>query len=1118
MNRDFFKNFKSEVVSGGKPHIAICFTASLRKKTKHTNSNTRILPSGIRLFLFGFLAFCLMHSAYAMNDARMMRYPHISGNSIAFVYAGDIWVAPSIGGDARRLTSHNGLELFPKISPDGKWIAFSAEYTGTRQIFVMPAQGGTPKQLTYYNEVGPMPQRGGFDNVPMGWTADSKRILFRSNRTEYGDRMSRYFLVDVDGGFEEELPIPFGGFGTLSPDNSKMAFTFPDREFRTWKRYKGGRASNIWIYDLKNNHSEQITDWVGTDQLPHWHGDKIFFASDKDLWLNIYSFDINTREKRQLTFHNEFDAMWPSGTGNQLVYESGGHIFKLNLDTGVKERIVINIHFDNSNTLPFFTNVRENIHSVALSPSGNRVLFDARGDIFSVPAGPGTIQNLTNTQGIREVFPQWSPNGRWIAYFSDKTGEYEVFLLENKENAQPWQVTRNSRGWKYQPRWSPDSRYLLYFDRSMKLQLLEVNTGIITVVDTPTFEEIRSFNFSPDSRWITYIKSGPNAQGAIWVFNITTGERIQLTDHTFSDSNPVFSTCGHYIFFTSNRDFNLTFSSFEFNYLYTNATRIYALPLTPQSPRLFEPKETIEGTPTTATGSTDTLVKIVAEGANQRIVAFPMPAGSYWGLQAVTDGLVYFNNEGMQRFNIKEQKNETIIPGVRFGIVSHDQRRVLYEHQNNYGVVSLAPNQKSTDGRLNLEHLTMRVEPRKEWEQIFNDGWRIFRDFFYVANLHNVDWQEFRQRYSQLLPYLNHRFDLDYIFGEMIAETNTGHAYVDYGDWNRPERVQGGLLGARVVADEQSKRYRITKIYQGENWNPTRRSPLTEQGITINEGDYIIRIEGQDVTTEENLYFFLQNRVDKATRITVNSVPTEQGARTYTIRPIESELELKYLDWVNTRREMVHRLSNGRIGYIHVPNTAQDGNRELHRGMYAYHHKDAMIFDVRFNGGGFIPDRMIEMLTRQTHALWHVAGLQPMRTPRVAHDGPKAMLINQYSSSGGDAFPHFFRQRGLGTLIGTRTWGGLVGISQNARLVDGGYIAVPRFGIYNERGEWIIEGVGVYPDIEVVDKPHLVARGQDPALEKAIEVLLQELEKNPPVRWKTPEDPDRSRWIEIEIE
>lgn len=1066
--------------------------------------------------LFG--AFTLLLSAY--DDARLMRYPDINGNQIVFVYAGDLWTVDANGGEARQLTSHKGLELFPKISPDGKWIAFSAEYSGSRQVYIMPSQGGTPKQLTYYNDVGVMPPRGGFDNVVLGWTPDSKRVLFRSNRTPYGDRMGNYYLVSIDGGLEEELPIPHGGFADLSPDGKKIVFTYVDREFRTWKRYKGGRASNLWIYDLEKNTSEEITDFKGTDHLPTWYRDKIYFASDRDLWLNIYSYDVKTREVKQITKHNKFDVMWPSGRNGQIVYEVGGQLYKLNLETEQTQRVAVNINYDFANTMPYHKNVKGNINSFAISPGGNRVLFDARGDIFSVPAGEGTTHNLTNMQGVRSVFPQWSPDGRWTAYYSDDTGEYEVYLLENKEYAKPKQITKNSKGWKYPATWSPNSKMLVFFDRSMKLQLLDVESGRITVVDTPTSDEIRSYEFSPDSRWIVYTKNGPNGQGAIWVFNIETGKPRQLTDGTFSDRGPVFSKCGNYIFFISNRDFNLDFSSFEFTYLYNKASRIYALALRKDSPKLFEPKETTESAGKAdkkEEPKKDIVVSIDFEGANQRIVAFPLPSQDYWGLQAVEDGAVYFDEGGMQRYNVKEQKNELIMAGIETGKVSADGKKFIYRSRGDYGVTSLAPNQKAGDGKLNLDNLTMRIEPRKEWNQIFVDGWRIFRDFFYVDNLHNVDWNGFRQKYSELLPYLNHRFDLDYIFGEIIAETNTGHSYADWGDFERVQRMETGLLGAKLKGDPANKRYIISKIFPGENWNPERRSPLTEQGIDIAEGEYLIAIEGTDITTDDNPYRFLENRVNVATRITVNSKPTAVGARTYTIRPIASEQELMHLDWVNTRRAMVDKLSGGRIGYIYVPNTAVEGNRELHRGMYAYHHKDALIIDERFNGGGFIPDRMIEMLTRETHALWHRAGLEPMSTPGIAHDGPKAMLINQYSSSGGDAFPYFFRQKKLGTIIGTRTWGGLVGISGNAGLVDGGYISVPRFGIYNSEGQWVVEGVGVYPDIEVIDAPHLLYRGHDPSLEKAVEVLMKQLEENPPKKWPVPADPDRSGWIEVEI-
>ncbi len=1059
--------------------------------------------------------------SWSYEDARMMRYPDINDDRIVFVYAGDIWTVSSDGGDARQLTSHKGLELFPRISPDGEWIAFSAEYSGSRQVYVMPVKGGTPKQLTYYNDVGKMAPRGGFDNVVMGWTSDSKKVFFRSNRTPYGKRMGNYYMVSIDGGMEKELPIPHGGFADLSPDDSKIAFAYVDREFRTWKRYKGGRASNLWIYDLAENTSEQITDFKGTDHIPTWYGDMIYFASDRDLRLNIHSYDINTGEVDQMTFHKQFDVMWPSGNNGQLVYEVGGHLYKLDLETGEEERVIVNIRYDNPHTLPRFTNVKEHIHSMAISPSGNRALFDARGDIFSVPAGEGTIRNLTDEQGVRAVYPQWSPDGKWIAFYSDKTGEYEVYLLENKQYAEPNQITSGSKGWKYPAKWSPDSRYLVFFDRSMKLQVLDVNTGNIDVIDTPGANELRQYDFSPDSKWITYTNTNPNNQSSIFVYNIDTKQKHQLTDHVFSDRNPVFSKDGEYIFFLSNRDFNLRFSDYEFNYLYDRATRIYALPLNEDSPRLFEPKETEETTDEDSQDGGeggDINVRIEPEGADRRIVAFPLPAGSYWGLQAVEDGLVYFNNQGMNLYKIEEQKDELIMGGIRTGIVSANEKKFLYRHEDDYGVANLTPGREAGEGKLDLENLTMRLDPRAEWKQIFKDGWRIFRDFFYVENLHNVDWKGYYDNYSQLLPYVNHRFDLDYILGELISEVNAGHTYTDYGDFETVERVETGLLGARLKADYENNRYIISKIYEGENWKEDRRSPLTKQGIDIQEGKYLIAVEGHDITTGQNPYKFLENRVDVATRITVNSRPDANGARTYTIHPIESELELKYLDWVSTRREMVDKMSDGRIGYFHVPNTAFEGNRELHLGMYAYHDKDALIIDERFNGGGFIPDRMVELLERETLAYWHTHGLDPMRTPAIAHDGPKAMLINQYASSGGDALPYFFRQKELGTIIGTRTWGGLIGMRRNAGLVDGGYIGVPRFGIYNQEGEWIIEGVGIYPDIEVVDKPHLVAKGQDPSLEKAVEVLLEKLEEDPPVKWKTPEDPDRSEWIEVEIE
>ncbi|MGA1977116.1 MAG: PDZ domain-containing protein [Bacteroidales bacterium] len=1083
------------------------------------------------------LAFALTvsYNAVSMDDARMLRFPDINGNLIAFVYAGDIWTVSSNGGEARRLTSHVGLELFPKISPDGKWIAFSGEYSGNRQIFVIPSSGGVPRQLTWYNPVEEMPPRGGWDYAVLDWTPDSKQILIRANRTSFGERNGKYFLVSLDGGLEKPLPIVNGGFGVLSPDGSKICFTPVDREFRNWKRYKGGRATDLWIYDLKKDTSEQITNFDGSDQWPVWSGDNIFFASDRDLKLNIWQYNIVTRETKQITHHTEFDVMWPSGKGGQLVYENGGYIYKLDLTTGKSEKIRVNIDFDNPNLIPYFKNVKDNINSFSISPTGKRALFDARGDIYSVPAEKGITKNLTESQGVREIYPAWSPDGKYISYYSDLTGEYELYLLENKDGAKPRQVTFNSSAWKYEPVWSPDSRYLLFSDRTLKLRLFEVSTGKMTDIDHATANEIRSYNFSPDSRWVVYTKEGSNNNSAIWVYQISEGKMHQVTDGSFSDFSPVFSLDGNYIFFASNRDFNLEFSSYDFDYIYTKAMRLYALALTQKSPKLFrdkndtepvKPEKKPEAIPASKdkknrTNQADTSsvakelkVGIDFNGINDRITALPEEAGEYNIIGAVDGGLVYISKGKLMKYSLEDEKSQEILDKASVASLSADGKMAIYKSGNDYGIIKLTPDQKAGDGRLNLDGLMMKIDPCKEWNQIFNDAWRIYRDYFYVDNMHGVDWPAMKARYSVLLPYVSHRADLDYILSELIAESNTGHSYVDWGDFPRVTRINNGLLGADLTADASTGRYRITKIYKGENWNPARRSPLTEQGVDVREGDYLISIDGKDVTTADNPYSFLENKADKTVEIRVNSKPSSTDARTSLIKPIASELELFYFDWVNERRAMVDKLSGGRIGYIHVPNTAENGNRELFRGMYEYFDKDALIIDDRYNGGGFIPDRMADLLDRHTLVYWHQKGLQPGKSPAIANDGPKVMLINGYSSSGGDAFPYFFKKLNLGKLIGTRTWGGLVGISGNAGLVDGGYISVPRFGVFDEDKGWIIEGVGVSPDIQVVDRPEQLAKGQDPCIEKAVEVLLQELKDKPVKEVTEPAAPDRSKWHE----
>lgn len=1070
-----------------------------------------------------------------VNDTRMMRYPDINGNLMAFVYAGDIWTVDAEGGSARRMTSHPGIELFPKISPDGRWIAFSAEYSGSRQIWVMPFEGGTARQLTFYNSVGEMPPRGGFDHVVLDWTPDSRRILFRANRTGFGDRNGRYFTIDIDGGFEESLPITNGGFATYSPDGSQLCFTPVDREFRTWKRYKGGRATELWSYNLHNNSSQKITEWGGSDQWPVWYGDNIFYASDRDTRLNIWRYNTKTGENIQITRHTRFDVMWPSGDNGKIVYENGGFLHVLNLASGETKKITVSINYDNPYLHSYFRNVAEFIGNYTVSPSGKRALFEARGDIFSVPAEKGEIKNLTNTPGVRELSPLWSPHGKQIAYYSDATGEYELYLLDNKEGSVPRQVTTGSAAWKYTAEWSPLSSHLVYSDRTMKLWLVDASTGKQTVIDEASAEEIRDYSFSPDGDWIAYSKMMPNYQSALWLYQITTGKKQQITDATFSDGNPVFSRDGKYLFFLSNRDFNLTFSSFEFDYLYNNATRIYAIPLRSDGTTLTSYKEDREpygddkidsDKEAEKKGSEGKLasvpekmeVKIDFDHIGNRIEVLPISAGDYRIIGSTEEGLLYSAGNKIMRYNLQKEKAEEILDGAGSGILAANGKSIIYRTQNDYAIAPIETGQKAGVGKIDLKNMIMKIEPRKEWNQIYADAFRIFRDFFYVNNLHGVDWNGLRKDYGELLSHVPSRFDLDYILNEVVSESNTGHAYVDWGDINRVERINGGLLGAELEADQKAKRYRIRKIYAGENWNNSRRSPLTENGVDVKVGDYLLRINGKDLTTAQNPYELLESLGERHVEVTVNSNPSVNSAKSYTVKTLSSETELRYLDWVRSRREIVEKLSGGRIGYIHVPNTAIEGNRELFKGMLAYNDKEALIIDDRYNGGGFIPDRMIDLLNRRTLVYWYRNGLpQPMKSPGIAHDGPKVMLINGYSSSGGDAFPYFFRKTGEGKLIGTRTWGGLVGISGNARLVDGGYISVPRFGIYNEDGQWIIEGIGVYPDIEVVDRPEELAKGNDPSIVKAVEVLLEELQNNPPRKVSAPAPPNRSKWIDLDF-
>jgi tricorn protease len=1065
-------------------------------------------------------------------EARLLRYPDAWGDFVVFTYAGDLWRAPVSGGAAYRLTTHLGQEIFPKVSPDGRWIAFSGEYAGTRQVYVMPSFGGEPRQLTFYNDVGPMPPRGGFDDWVLGWTKDGK-ILVRMNRVPWNRRMGRYFLVDPKGGLETPLELPEGGSASLSPDGTRLAYGPIDREFRTWKRTTGGRAQDIWIYDFATKASERITDWKGTDNFPMWAGDTIYFTSDRDRTLNLFAYDTKARTTRKVTEFTEFDVLWPSlaSDGSAIVFMNGGYVWRLDLKSGKSSRVAVALASDRAPVGTAWKDVKGFVTEASVSPSGARVVLAARGALFSVPAKDGATRVLFDAPGVRARAPAWSPDGKRVAYLSDASGEYEIWLKNGDGTGTPKRLTTDGAPWKFGPEWSPDGTKLAYGDRKQRLRVVDVESGAVTDVDRGTREDLDVYTWSPDSKWLAYEKSHPTRLPGIAVWSAGTGKVFMLGDGQTADHSPVFSADGQYLFFTSERDFPITFSAYEFNYLYPRATRVFVAALAPGTPSLFPPKSDEEkgrdGEPKKDDARNDEkgrpgadekpTVSIVPDGFVSRTQALPGPKPGLYEQIAATSEAVWYVKQGegrddrsLWRFDLKERKEEKAAGGAEWFQIARDGKKLLYRSGKEWFLTEAKAPVKAGDGKLDLGELRLKLDAAAETRQLWADGSRIVRDWFYDEKMHGVDWGSLTKRYGALVPYVAHRADLDFLFGELVGELESGHTYVTSGDEPKVPRVLGGMLGCEFATDP-SGRYRIAKVFPGENWDEAWRSPLTEPGSVVTEGSFLLAIDGVDLTTADNPYRLLEGKGGQPVVLLVNDRPSAGGARRVTVRPVTSEANLRYLDWVKSRMAMTEKLSGGRVGYIHLPDTAQPGNRMLQKLFISQSEKPALLIDDRYNGGGFIPDRMIEVFSRRQLAWWARRGVESRRTPGFAHAGPKAMLVNGYSSSGGDALPYFFRLDGLGPLIGTRTWGGLIGLSGNPALVDGGQLNVPTFRIYDREGRWVVEDEGVAPDVEVIDDPGARVKGEDPSLEKGVEVLLKALEKNPPKEPARPTPPDMTK-------
>lgn len=1074
-------------------------------------------------------AFCglvFSGAALAAPDA-LLRQPDIQAGRIAFVHAGDIYLVGAEGGTAFRLTSHPGQELYPKFSPDGSQIAFSAEYSGTRQIYVMPATGGEPRQLTWYADVGAMPPRGGTDNRVLDWTPDGKHIVVRMNRLPYDERSGQPYLVPVDGGMETPMAIPESGGGMLSPDGTRFVYTPIDRDFRSWKRYRGGRAQDVWVYDLTANTSLQLTSDRATDHQPMWVGDTVYFVSDRDdTKLNLYAIAPTGGEPRKLTDFRDFDVLWPSAGSDAIVFEKGGGIWRFDPATRQAQNVPIRISGDAPDTQPRFVEAGDFIESFDLSPGGERAVFGARGEVFTVPLKDGEARNISRTPDAREHSVSWSPDGRQVAWLSDASGEYEIWVQAQDGKGAARRVTTDGDIWRFPPVWSPDSRKLAYADKRQRLRVVDVETGATVDVDTGTHADITQYAFSPDSRWLVYVRQHANGNSALWLYALDTGATRQLTSAESSAFSPVFDPKGRYLYFLSNREFNLAFSAYEFNWLYRDATRIYAATLAADGPALYRPRPDEVGQ--TAAAEADKAsdkdakagvprITIDIPGFDQRTVALNAPSGNYQQLGANAEGVFFLGMTGSGRGNTASElgflaldadaKPQKVAKAGGYAL-SADGKKLLVQNGNQFSIVDARPEADLDKGKLALDRMELRIEPAREWQQMFVDAWRILRDWFYDPGMHGQDWNAIRAQYEPLARAARTRADLDYVLQELVGELNSGHVYVESGDQTVVPRHPGGMLGAVLEADP-SGYTRIARIFAGENWQARTRSPLTEPGVKVREGEYLIAIDNVSTRGVDNVYRLLENKGERLVTLRVNSRPQEDGAREVVVRTLASEQELRYLDWVQSRRRLVEQLSGGRIGYIHVPNTAVEGSRELFKGLVAYHDKDALIIDDRYNGGGFIPDRLVELLARTPLNYWKQRGLEPNATPFLHHRGPKAMLINGLSSSGGDALPYYFRKLGLGKLIGTRTWGGLIGISGNPRLVDNGAVLAATFSFMDTDGKWAVENVGVTPDIEVIDRPELIAAGRDPSIERAVQELMAELETHPPQPVVAPPAPTR---------
>lgn len=1078
----------------------------------------------MKKLVFLFLAVFCSSATMAQISAKLMRYVDVSENEFAFVYGGDIWLMPKTGGQAVQITHSPGEESWPRFSPDGTEIAFTASYNGNADVYVMPSKGGIPQRVTYAS----------YTDRVVDWHPDGKRILFASRREASASRVNQFFLVDKKGGLPVRLAIPYGELASFSPDGNKLAYITKITENYPFKRYRGGLTSDVIIFDLTTNKAENITNNMANDGKPAWTGSKIYFCSDQDadMRINLYAYDVASRSAKKITNFRDFDIAFMSAGPKDIVFENGGTLYRMDLVTEQHQPVNVSVVSDLSVEIPRQRSVEHNISRATASPGGTRLVFEARGELFNVPVKEGFVTNLTQSSGAFDQNPAWSPDGTKLAYWSDKSGEYELYAQDMTKNEAARKLTNRGSGYGYKLFWSPDGKWLTYLDERNDINLLNVTTGAVRKMDNYSFEighgsrDDYHMSWSPDSKWLAYTRGEDNGADAIFVHNVTEAKSSRVTTSYYNTRNPVFSADGKYLFCLTDRNFNPAYSSLgDGTWIYVNTSKLAFISLTKDAADLMKPKndevkpeeKKDETKPSDKKGDDkkkgkDALepekkpemnVRIDFDDIESRMVVLPPDAGNLDNIMAFEGKVVYqrypINGEdgppNLMVYDIDKREEKTVLAKADFAAPTADNKSILVRSDRKYAIVKPEADQK-IDKPVPTSGLVMNLNPKEEWRQIFNDTWRRYRDFFYDKDLHHVDWNALRKQYGALVEDARTRWDVTNIQSNLQAELSAGHTYTFGGDAEHVDQIETGFLG--IDWELSNNMYRIKRIIRPAAWDATR-SPFDRPGVGVQAGEYILAVNGVDIDPAKDPYAAFDGMAGKTVSLTISKSGSKTDSRGVVVTCLNTgeDAGLRYLEWIENNRKMVDKLSGGELGYIYMSNTGGEGQRELVRMFYAQLGKKGFVIDERFNGGGQLSDRFLELLNRPIvyNLYWRHGRMTP--APFKANPGPKGMLINGWAGSGGDALPWAFREQNGGPIVGERTLGILVGPATGHQLIDGGGITLPEARLYHNNGKWFDEGVGTKPDIEVWDDPNLLVQGRDPQIERVVEEVMKLVRTKP---------------------